>query len=824
MGILEFTKHNILVIDGAMGTMLQNSGLKVGENPEVLNITSPGTILDIHTAYFAAGANIVTTNTFGANAHKLSHTDYTPETIISHAVAIAKQAAAPFQGFVALDIGPIGELLEPIGTLAFEDAYELFKMQVLAGASAGADAVFIETMTDLYEMKAAVLAVKENCSLPVFCTMSFEESGRTFLNTSIPSMGITLEGLGADFIGINCSLGPAQIYPMIQELIKWTNLPIVVQPNAGLPIVEAGETIFNVTPEQFAQEMQRMLDLGVGAVGGCCGTTPAYTKLLKNIAKGCSPNVRAPIEICAVCSPSKTVLIDRVRIIGERINPTGKKKFKQALIDHNIDYILTQAVEQTEAGADILDVNVGLPQIDECLLMTETIKEIQGILDTPLQIDSTNVDVVKAALRIYNGKAVVNSVNGDDETLDALLPIIKKYGAAVVGLTLDKHGIPRTAKERFLIAKKIVDKAQSYGIPKSNVFIDCLTLTSSAEQALVFETIKAVALVKEKLGVKTVLGVSNISFGLPSREILNQVFLAAALTNGLDLPIINPNIKEMVDTIYCFHQLNNIDVGSNEYIERFRNQQQETSAQNHTASNHNSNNSYTDTIRNTDLSNSNAEHLDDKDSLGYHISFAIKKGLKKETKNYCQQLLETLDGLTVINEFLIPTLDEVGKDYESGILFLPQLLQSAEAAKVAFELVKQQIAKTSDARETEKKTIILATVQGDIHDIGKNIVKVILENYGYDVLDLGKDVEIQSIVDAAITHKVGLVGLSALMTTTVPNMELTIERLRAQLPDIKVMVGGAVLTADYAKKINADSYGKDAMAAVLIAEKHFETR
>lgn len=779
MKLKDFVKDNILILDGAMGTMLQEMGLKAGENPEVFNLTSPEVVKKVHLAYLDAGSNMVITNTFGANSRKFPNN----KEIISSAISIAKEAASAFNGYVALDIGPIGELLEPMGTLRFEEAYELYKEQVIIGRDAGVDAIYIETMTDLHEAKCAVLAAKENSDLPVFCTMSFEKNMRTFVGTSVCAMAITLEGLGADFIGINCSLGPAQMMPMVEELVKWTNIPIILKPNAGLPVVANGKTVFDAKPEQFAHEISKMIDLGVSVVGGCCGTTPQHINLLKRLNK--KPPRREKVEVCAVCSSSKTVEIDRIRVVGERINPTGKKRFQQALKNNDIDYILNQATQQQEAGADILDVNVGLPGIDEKNMMVTVIKAVQSIIKAPLQIDSSNPEVIEAALRVYNGKAIMNSVNGDDDVLEKILPIVKKYGAAVVGLTLDKNGIPQTAEQRFNIAEKIVCRAAEFGISKNDVFIDCLTLTASAEQALVFETLKAVSLVKQRLHVKTVLGVSNISFGLPARDKMNQVFLTAALSNGLDLPIINPNSIEMMDTIYCFHQLKNIDRGSREYIKRF-----------------------------TDTTPIISKTTND-------IAYYIKNGLKEETKACAVELLSSMDGLTLVNQLLMPALDEVGIKYEKNEIFLPQLLQSAEAAKEAFELVRSKMSSQSGLHVELNQKIILATVKGDIHDIGKNIVKVVLENYGYSVIDLGRDVPIQTVIEESIKNRVKLVGLSALMTTTLLSMEETINALKKRDAGIKVMVGGAVLTQSYAKQIGADFYAKDAMSSVAIAKDFF---
>ncbi len=785
MGVREFTENNILILDGAMGTMLQDISL-IGENPVLLNLSKPEKITDVHRLYINAGSNMILTNTFCANSRKLAGSGYSVAEVIAAAVNNAKKAAEG-KGFIALDIGPIGELFEPMGTLSFDEAYEIFKEQILCGAKEGVDAIFIETMTDLYEAKCAVLAAKENCHLPVFCTMSFEENMRTFLGTSISSAALTLEGLGVDYIGFNCSVGPKQMIGMVEELLKYTNLPIIVKPNAGLPQNVDGKEVFNADENEFAEQMEIILKSGAGVVGGCCGTNPKYIEKLKKTTENLKLVRREKITLSAVCSHSKTVVIDRVRIIGERINPTGKKLFKQALIDGNTDYIIRQAIEQAEAGADILDVNVGVPNIDEKATMVEVVKNIQSVLDLPLQIDSSSVEAIEAGLRAYNGKAIVNSVNGEDSSLHTVLPIVKKYGAAIVGLTLDSTGIPKTAEERLEIARKIVDTALEYKIPKQDIIIDCLTLTSGAEQEIAYETVKALALIKEKLGVKTALGVSNISFGLPMREKLNQVFLGLALANGLDLPIINPNVKEMTDTVFCYHQLKNIDRGSNDYINRFSNAA--ASAEKSPA-----------------------------DKPKQDLSYLIQSGLKDEVKTAVKAVLDEKEPMTIVNEILIPALDKVGQRYEKGEIFLPQLLQSAEAAKQAFEVLKSRIPENAAG---DMGTVLVATVEGDIHDIGKNIVKVVLENYGYKVIDLGKDVKIQRVAEETIKHKVKLVGLSALMTTTLGNMEKTIQSLKEASPDTKIMVGGAVLTGDYAQKIGADYYVKDAMASVAVARELF---
>ena len=778
----DLLKKEFVILDGAMGTVLQSKGLELGEIPEKLGIQKPEEIIAIHKSYIEAGSDIVYTNTFGANRYKLEGCGYSVQEIISKAVANAQKACEGTSALVALDIGPIGQLLEPTGSLSFEEAYDIFKEEIIAGKDA--DLIVFETMTDLYELKAGVLAAKENSTLPIICTMSFEENMRTFTGVSIPAMALTLNGLGVDAIGVNCSLGPVELNPIIKELSQWTNLPVIVKPNAGLPDPLTNE--YNVSPEKFADEIEKLIPYGIRIVGGCCGTSPEYIKAVSLKLKDIKAEKGIKKIKPAICSATTTSIIDQPRIIGERINPTGKKLFKQALIDNDIDYILNQAIEQVNAGADILDVNVGLPDIDEKSMMVRTIKALQGIVDVPLQIDSTIPEVLEAALRVYNGKPIVNSVNGEEDSLCSVLPLVKKYGASVVGLTLDKNGIPQKAEDRFEIAKRIVDRATAIGIPRGDIYIDCLTLTASAEQEGVIETLKALKIVKEQLGVKTVLGVSNISFGLPNRELINQNFLTMALTYGLDLPIINPNIASMTGAVRAYKLLTNIDKNSTEYIEAYNN-----------------------------FAKAPAQSTQVNKEID--ISYAIEKGLKKEGGEIVERLLETTDSMVIINTMLIPALDKVGAEFESGKIFLPQLIQSAGVAQVAFEVIKKKLV-NEDKAPISKGKIVLATVKGDIHDIGKNIVKVLLENYGYTVIDLGRDVDYQCVVDAVKEHNCKLVGLSALMTTTLKSMENTIKLIRDNNLDCKVMVGGAVLTPEYAKKIGADFYSKDAKESVDVAK------
>lgn len=795
MDLKDFIEKNILVFDGAMGTMLQKKGLKLGENPELLNIKEKNIVKEIHEEYIESGAMVVTTNTFGANELKLEGTGYSVEEIIDAAVNIAKEARGSRKDvYIALDVGPIGQLLEPMGTLKFEEAYEIFKRQIVQGVKSGADVIIIETMTDLYEAKAALLSAKENSNLPVFVSMSFEANGRTFTGCTPESMAVVLESLGANAVGVNCSLGPAELLPMIERIIKACDIPVLAQPNAGLPEIEDGKAVYNVSADDFSKVIEEYLDLGVSIIGGCCGTTPEFIRNLRNLSDTRSVVERHNEKCSCVCTPSNMVRIDEVKVVGERINPTGKKIFQQALRDNNIEYILKKAIEQVEAGADILDVNVGLPDIDEKETMVKVIKEIQGILDIPLQLDSSDAECLEAALRIYNGKASVNSVNGEDEKLDEILPLIKKYGASVIGLTLDKKGIPPTAEERFAIAEKIVNRALEYGIKREDVFIDCLVLTASAQQKEVQETLKAVRMVHERLGVKTLLGVSNISFGLPCRQLINETFLAAALSNGLDLPIMNPNSQGMMDVVNSYKVLANMDKGAEKYISLYGNAKVERGT----------------------LKAKEKERIQEEKDLKY----IVIKGLREEAANETKKLLNEKSELEIVNELLIPALDIVGEKYEKGELFLPQLIQAAETVKEAFEVLKLSLAK-NNANSISKGKIILATVQGDIHDIGKNIVKVILENYGYDVIDLGKDVPVEKVVEEALKNNIKLVGLSALMTTTLKSMEETIKALRENNYQGKIFVGGAVLTPEYAEKIGADYYSKDAKESVEVAKEVF---
>ncbi len=793
---MDFSKKPYF-LDGGMGTTLQQSGLKPGASPDLLSLTDPEFITSIHKRYIEAGSDIIYANTFGANRFKLDGCGHSVEAVVDSAVKAAK-AACRRDNLVALDVGPLGELLEPMGTLPFEEAYDAFSQVIIQGAASGADLIVIETMTDLYEVKAAVLAAKEHTELPILVSMTFEESGRTFTGTSIPCMAAALEGLGVQAIGINCSLGPVEIFPLAEEMCSVTNLPVFVKPNAGLPDPRTGE--YSITPKAFAQAMAKYLDLGIALAGGCCGTTPEYIAEMKAVFSANPGKDRRPVqEESVVCSGTKAVVIDQVTVIGERINPTGKKRMKQALIEQDYDYILSQAVQQIDAGAQVLDVNVGIPDIDEVEMLPKVVKELQAITDLPLQIDSSNPAAIEAALRIYNGKAIVNSVNGEEKSLRQILPIIKKYGAAVVGLTLDEAGIPPKAADRFAIAERILGRARKLGIPDKDVFIDCLALTASAQQAEVQETLKAVRMVKEQMGIHTVLGVSNISFGLPCRPLINRVFLALAMENGLDLPIINPNDREMMGTVHAFEMLHNRDKNAEYFIQQ-----------------------YSDVSPGT-MTKGNAPQKavqEEGTPSAPSLFHALEKGMKADTIHAVKTLLQTEDEMTVVNDYLIPALDKVGQGFEKGTIFLPQMMQAATAAQGGFELIKERLA-DSGRGQASKGRVVIATVKGDIHDIGKNIVKVIMENYGFEMIDLGRDVPVENIVKVVLEKDIRLVGLSALMTTTLKSMEETIAAVKKAAPTCKFLVGGAVLTPDYAEKIGADYYCKDAMKSVEAAREVF---
>ena len=776
----------MIILDGGMGTQLQAAGLPMGQAPELWNITEPEKVTAVHRRYVEAGSKVLYTNTFGVNRLKTSRIGHSVRELVEGGVRCARAAAGEEKVRVALDIGPLGQILEPLGTLRFEEAYDIFREIVEAGRDAGADLIVIETMSDLYEVKAAVLAAKENSTLPVWVTMTFEASGRTFVGTTISAMGLTLSGLGVDAMGFNCSLGPKELLPMIRELRRWTDKPLILKPNAGLPDPATGE--YRITPEAFVAELEPAPGEGVQIMGGCCGTTPDFIRVLSAAMAGERTPSPLPERRGGVCSATQTAAFGPVRVIGERINPTGKKRFQQALRENDIDYIVARGIEQQDAGADLLDVNVGLPGINEPEMMTRVVKALQAVVDLPLQIDSSDPAAIEAGLRAVNGKAIVNSVNGKAETLRAILPICKKYGAAVVGLCMDENGIPQTWQERVAIAKRILDAALAAGIPKEDVLIDCLTLTVSAQQEQAAQTLKALRVVHEELGLHTVLGVSNISFGLPARENITVSFLTQALYAGLDLPIINPNQAEVMDAVASFRVLSGEDRDSEAYIRRFAGAENET------------------------------KKAVSKPGKDMSLADCILRGLKAESAAITRRELESRSEMDVINQLLIPALDRVGELYEKQEIFLPQLINAANAACGGFDVIKERIAK-SGTGSVSKGKIVLATVFGDIHDIGKNIVRVVLENYGYTVIDLGRDVPAETIVETVIREDVKLVGLSALMTTTVTSMADTIAAIRKSGHDCKIMVGGAVLTPDYAAEIGADYYARDAKQSADIARK-----
>ena len=799
-----FKQSNTILLDGGMGTMLQAAGLKLGARPEELNITDPALIEGIHGQYAAAGSRIVNANTFGASAHKLAGSAYTLEQVITAGIENCKRACAPYGALTALDVGPLGELLEPSGTLAFEDAVAEYARIVKAGEAAGADLIFFETYTDLYELKAALLAAKENTHLPILASMSFEAGGRTFTGCTVESFAATARGLGADAVGINCSLGPKEIFPMAKRLAEAVpgNFPVFVKPNAGLP--RADGSGYDITPQLFALQMKPYRELHLFAAGGCCGTTPEFIKLLNGTFAGCTPGRPAHRMPSVLCTPVDTVTVDGITVVGERINPTGKKRFQQALREGDMNYVLEQAVSQAEAGAQILDVNVGAPGVDEPVLMEQVVKALQSVTSLPLQLDSSNVEALARGLRVYNGKPIVNSTNGEPEKLAAILPLCKKYGAAIVGLAIDEKGIQPKAADRVAIARRITEAALAAGIPREDIYIDCLTLTASAQQEDVLATVQALEACKKELGVRTVLGVSNISFGLPCRTYLNTTFLTMAMYAGLDLAIMNPSSEEMMAAVYAYNVLTNRDKQSTKYIERFADRVPASTALAQAAK------------------AVPAASAAEAELTGPYAALmkAVEKGLKGDAAAHTRALLAEKQPLEVVDEALIPALDIVGAKYEKGTLFLPQLLQAASAAQSAFEEIKTAIAQKGEG-SASKGRIVLATVKGDVHDIGKNIVRVILENYGFEVLDLGRDVPVETVVDTVREKDVHLVGLSALMTTTLKSMEETIAALHAAGLDCKIMVGGAVLTPEYAEKIGADWYAKDAKRSADIAKEFF---
>ena len=805
-----FNQPNTILLDGGMGTMLQAAGMKLGTRPEDLNIENPELIRSIHAKYAAAGSRVVNANTFGASPHKLADSKYTLEEVITAGIANCKQAVAPYGALVTLDVGPLGELLEPSGTLAFEDAVAEYGRIVRAGVASGADILYFETFTDLYEMKAALLAAKENSTLPIMASMSFEANGRTFTGCTVESFAATARGLGANAVGINCSLGPKEIFPMAKRLAEAVpgDFPVFVKPNAGLP--RADGSGYDITPQLYAMQMKPYRELHLFAAGGCCGTTPEFIQMLNGVFADCKPGRPEHPMLSVICSPVDCVNVDGITVVGERINPTGKKRFQQALRDGDMNYILEQAVSQAEAGAQILDVNVGAPGVDEPARMEQVVKALQSVVSLPLQLDSSHAEALERGLRVYNGKPIVNSVNGEPEVLEKVLPLCKKYGAAVVGLAIDERGIQPKAEDRVAIARRIKKAALEAGIPQEDIYIDCLTLTASAQQEDVLATVQALHTCKTELGVRTILGVSNISFGLPCRPYLNTTFLTMAMYAGLDLAIMNPSSEEMMAAVYAYNVLTNRDKQSGRYIARYADQVPASAAL--------------------------AKAMQDKAASGVPAAAeaagpavsgpyaplmkAVEQGLKGEAAACTKALLAEKEPLELVDEALIPALDIVGVKYEKGKLFLPQLLQAASAAQSAFDEIKTAIAQRGGAGAS-KGRIVLATVKGDVHDIGKNIVKVILENYGFEVIDLGRDVPVETVVETVREKDVRLVGLSALMTTTLKSMEETIAALHAAKLDCKVMVGGAVLTPEYAEKIGADWYAKDAKQSADIAKEFF---
>ena len=807
-----FNQPNTILLDGGMGTMLQAAGMKLGTRPEDLNLENPELIRSIHAKYAAAGSRVVNANTFGASPHKLADSKYTLEEVITAGIANCKQAVAPYGALVTLDVGPLGELLEPSGTLVFEDAVAEYGRIVRAGVAAGADILYFETFTDLYEMKAALLAAKENSTLPIMASMSFEANGRTFTGCTVESFAATARGLGANAVGINCSLGPKEIFPMAKRLAEAVpgDFPVFVKPNAGLP--RADGSGYDITPQLYAMQMKPYRELHLFAAGGCCGTTPEFIQMLNGVFADCKPGRPEHPMLSVICSPVDCVNVDGITVVGERINPTGKKRFQQALRDGDMNYILEQAVSQAEAGAQILDVNVGAPGVDEPALMEQVVKALQSVVSLPLQLDSSHAEALERGLRVYNGKPIVNSVNGEPEVLEKVLPLCKKYGAAVVGLAIDERGIQPKAEDRVAIARRIKKAALEAGIPQEDIYIDCLTLTASAQQEDVLATVQALHTCKTELGVRTILGVSNISFGLPCRPYLNTTFLTMAMYAGLDLAIMNPSSEEMMAAVYAYNVLTNRDKQSGRYIARYADQVPASAAL--------------------------AKAMQDKAASGVPAAAeaagpavsgpyaplmkAVEQGLKGEAAACTKALLAEKEPLELVDEALIPALDIVGAKYEKGKLFLPQLLQAASAAQSAFDEIKTAIAQRGGAGAS-KGRIVLATVKGDVHDIGKNIVKVILENYGFEVIDLGRDVPVETVVETVREKDVHLVGLSALMTTTLKSMEETIAALHAAKLDCKVMVGGAVLTPEYAEKIGADWYAKDAKQSADIAKEFFGT-
>ncbi len=781
--------REFVILDGGFGTQLSARLDVMPEVPETVNITHPEIVTAIHRSYIDAGSDMIYTCTFGANSYKLAKSGYTVGEIVKAAVSNARKAVEGTDALVALDLGPIGRMMEPNGDMTFDEAYDMFSEVVKAGS--GTDLIVVETMTDLYEMRAAVLAAKEQSSLPVICTMTFEKGGRTFSGTEASSMALTMSGLGVSALGINCSLGPSDFIPILDEITKWTDLPIIAKPNAGLPDPVTGE--YMIGPSEFAEQASKFADHGAKLIGGCCGTTPEFIRSLKAAYSSKSYQHQPHRSFSAVCTAENTVEIDRPLVIGERINPTGKKALKEAIRIGNYGLILELALKESEEGASILDVNAGVPQVDEKKVIVDIIKKLQGNVVAPLQIDSGDTAAIEAALRIYAGKAIINSVNGNESSLSAILPLAAKYGAAVVGLTLDENGIPKTSEERVRIAEKILDRALSYGVKKEDVYIDCLTLTVSAEPGAAVATLDALQEVKKRLGLKTVLGVSNISFGLPARSVVNSSFLQMALSRGLDLPIMDPGDPLMIRALDTNALITGMDENAASFISK-----------------------YTDYTENTASLNVGPDkHVVSKEE-STDLVYLIQNGLEEKACDVVRSMLGHEDPLDVISKRLIPVMDRTGEDFEKGRIFIPQLLTAAKTAQKAFDVVKDKIAE-SGQEGPSRGIIIIATVKGDVHDIGKNIAKVVLDNYGYEIIDLGKDVGPETIVDKAVETGARLVGLSALMTTTLPNMEKTVKMIKEKAPECYIMAGGAVVTEEYARMIGADFYVPDAQASAKAA-------
>ena len=799
MDFRKYLSENIVYLDGGMGTLLQASGLSAGERPEEWNISHPDVIVDIQRKYFDAGSNVVCSNTFGANVLKFDEEalDKIIKAALDNARAARNASTGTQEKFIALDIGPSGKLLRPLGDLDFEDAVSVFAKTVRLGVKHGAELIVIETMNDSYETKAALLAAKENSELPVIVTNAYGADGKLMTGATPAAMVALIEGMGADAVGANCSLGPKQLIGVARELLSCASIPVVLKPNAGLPRAVDGKTVFDVDAAEFAKDVADLVRDGVRVVGGCCGTTPEYISALCEKTRGLSPVPLTDKGITSVSSYTHAVVFgDSPILIGERINPTGKKRFKQALVEHDIDYILNEGVKQEEKGVQILDVNVGLPDIDECEMLRTAVCELQTVTDLPLQIDTSDSAAMEAALRRYNGKAMINSVNGKEESMRSVFPLVKKYGGVVVALTLDESGIPATAQGRIAIAKKILKCAAEYGIEKKDIVFDTLAMTISADKNAAKATLASLSYIKNEMGVHTSLGVSNVSFGLPARDAVNGTFFAMALANGLSAAIMNPYSSDMMKIYYAYRALSGLDDNCAEYI------------------------SASESFLTTAVTESKTVITADT-NVASELQRAIIKGFKDKAGALTEELLKANSPLDVVNGEIIPALNTVGEGYEKGRIYLPQLLMSAEAAKSAFEAIKLSVSQKGESTK-DKGKIIIATVKGDIHDIGKNIVKLLLENYGFTVIDLGKDVAVETIVEKAVEINARLVGLSALMTTTVPAMEETIKELRKRLPDCKVMVGGAVLTEEYASKVGADKYGRDAMEAVRYAESIFE--